>query len=231
MPDDAIRPASRTTHSFPPEVIARVHEMADTGQYPIRGLGARRKLPTFDDLVFLTASVSPLPAWRATGSAARPRPCSAAATAPSRLELDIPITIAGMSFGALSAAAKEALGRAATEVGHVDHHGRRRHDPRGAQGLRAARVPGAAVALRLRPRRPPPGRRRRDRHRPGGQAGRRRPAARPEGQRAGGRHAHPARRASTSARPAATPTGSVPTTCASRSRSSARPPTGPSRST
>ena len=33
------------------------------------------------------------------------------------LELKIPITIAGMSFGALSAPAKEALGRGATEVG------------------------------------------------------------------------------------------------------------------
>ena len=33
------------------------------------------------------------------------------------LELEIPITIAGMSFGALSATAKEALGRAATAVG------------------------------------------------------------------------------------------------------------------
>ena len=32
-----------------------------TGHYPIRGLGARRKLPTFDDLVFLTASVSRYP--------------------------------------------------------------------------------------------------------------------------------------------------------------------------
>ena len=33
------------------------------------------------------------------------------------LELDIPITIAGMCFGALSANAKDALGRAATAVG------------------------------------------------------------------------------------------------------------------
>ena len=33
------------------------------------------------------------------------------------IHLDIPITIAGMSFGALSASAKEALGRAASEVG------------------------------------------------------------------------------------------------------------------
>ena len=41
-------------HTFTPDAIARVHEMADTGQYPIRGLGAKRKLPTFDDLVFLS---------------------------------------------------------------------------------------------------------------------------------------------------------------------------------
>jgi glutamate synthase domain-containing protein 2 len=33
------------------------------------------------------------------------------------LHLDIPVTIAGMSFGALSAQAKEALGRGASEVG------------------------------------------------------------------------------------------------------------------
>src|SRR5258708_14933960 len=33
------------------------------------------------------------------------------------MELEIPITIAGMSFGSLSAHAKEALGRAATAVG------------------------------------------------------------------------------------------------------------------
>ena len=90
--------------------------MAETGQYPIRGLGARRKLPTFDDLVFLTASVSryPLEGYRER--------CETTTVLGGRhgatpLELDIPITIAGMSFGALSARAKEALGRAATEVG------------------------------------------------------------------------------------------------------------------
>src|ERR1700761_4004427 len=90
--------------------------MADSGQYPIRGLGARRKLPTFDDLVFLTASVSryPLEGYRER--------CDTATTLGTRhatrpIQLRIPITIAGMSFGALSAQAKEALGRAATEVG------------------------------------------------------------------------------------------------------------------
>ena len=48
-------------HASRPTSSPAIHEMADTGHYPIRGLGARRKLPTFDDLVFLTASVSRYP--------------------------------------------------------------------------------------------------------------------------------------------------------------------------
>jgi glutamate synthase domain-containing protein 2 len=90
--------------------------MAETGQYPIRGLGARRALPTFDDLVFLTASVSryPLEGYR---ERCQTRTVLGARHGAKPLELEIPITIAGMSFGALSATAKEALGRAATAVG------------------------------------------------------------------------------------------------------------------
>ena len=102
--------------SFPPEVIARIHDMAATGQYPIRGLGARRKLPTFDDLVFLTASISryPLEGYR---ERCETRTVLGGRHGARPLELEIPITIAGMSFGALSATAKEALGRAASAVG------------------------------------------------------------------------------------------------------------------
>jgi glutamate synthase domain-containing protein 2 len=102
--------------SFPPEVIARIHEMAETGQYPIRGLGARRKLPTFDDLVFLTASISryPLEGYR---ERCETRTVLGGRHGARPVELEIPITIAGMSFGALSATAKEALGRAASAVG------------------------------------------------------------------------------------------------------------------
>jgi glutamate synthase domain-containing protein 2 len=107
---------SPTNESYPPEVIARIHEMADTGQYPIRGLGARRKLPNFDDLVFLTASVSryPLEGYR---ERCETRTILGGRHGARPLDLEIPITIAGMSFGALSATAKEALGRAATAVG------------------------------------------------------------------------------------------------------------------
>lgn len=93
-----------------------IQSAAERGLYEIRGLGAKRKLPTFDDLVFLTASLSryPLEGYRekclsktVLGTRYAKRP----------IELAIPITIAGMSFGALSARAKEAIGRAATMVG------------------------------------------------------------------------------------------------------------------
>src|SRR5262245_53263204 len=90
--------------------------MAEAGRYKIPDWGHRRRLPTFDDLVFLTASLTryPLEGYRER--------CDTATVLGSRfasrpLELAIPITIAGMSFGALSAHAKEALGRAATAVG------------------------------------------------------------------------------------------------------------------
>jgi glutamate synthase domain-containing protein 2 len=93
-----------------------IQHAAATGLYEIRGLGAKRRLPHFDDLVFLGASLSryPLEGYRekcetktvlGTRFAARP------------IELAIPITVAGMSFGSLSAHVKEALGRAATELG------------------------------------------------------------------------------------------------------------------
>src|SRR5579863_2041004 len=109
--------ASRSpSYTFPPLVIEQVHEMANTGRYEIRGWGANRQLPTFDDLVFLTASLSryPLEGYR---ERCETKTVLGTRVASKTLELAIPITIAGMSFGALSANAKEALGRAATVVG------------------------------------------------------------------------------------------------------------------
>ena len=90
--------------------------MAREGIYDIRGFGAKRRVPHFDDLLFLGASVSryPLEGYRER--------CATDVTLGTRfatepVHLDIPITIAGMSFGALSAPAKEALGRGASAVG------------------------------------------------------------------------------------------------------------------
>jgi glutamate synthase domain-containing protein 2 len=108
--------ARRHSHSFPPEAIAQIQRMAEEGRYEIRGWGAKRAMPTFDDLTFLTASVSryPLEGYREKCDT---RTVLGSRYASKPLELNIPITIAGMSFGALSAAAKTALGRGATMAG------------------------------------------------------------------------------------------------------------------
>ncbi len=106
----------RESATFPPRVIAEIQRAASEGLYYIRGSGAKRTVPTFDDLVFLGASMSryPLEGYRER--------CDTDVTIGARyakkpLELDIPITIAGMSFGALGANAKQALGHAASEMG------------------------------------------------------------------------------------------------------------------
>ena len=93
-----------------------IHRASTTGLYEIRGLGAKRKLPHFDDLVFLAASLSryPLEGYRERCST---KTLLGTRFARKPVELDIPITIAGMSFGALSANVKEALGRAASAMG------------------------------------------------------------------------------------------------------------------
>ncbi len=104
------------SHSFNRHVIAYIHEAAERGVYDIRGMGAKRRLPTFDDLVLLTASLSryPLEGYREKCDT---KTVLGAKNARRPIELAIPITIAGMSFGALSATAKEAIGRAATAMG------------------------------------------------------------------------------------------------------------------
>ncbi len=109
-------PVLRESASFPRQVLAEIHRAAAEGVYEIRGFGAKRRVPNFDDLVLLGASVSryPLEGYRER--------CATDVTIGARfakkpITLKIPITIAGMSFGALGTHAKEALGRAATELG------------------------------------------------------------------------------------------------------------------
>ncbi len=116
MPMPIDKKTLRASATFPQQVLDEIHRAADQGIYEIRGFGAKRSLPTFDDLVFLGASMSryPLEGYRekcATNIVLGTR------YAKQPVELKIPITIAGMSFGALGANAKESLGRAATEIG------------------------------------------------------------------------------------------------------------------
>jgi len=106
----------RKSATFDDYTLSEIRRAATTGIYDIRGGGAKRRLPHFDDLLFLGASMSryPLEGYRER--------CDTDVVLGSRfakkpLHLKIPITIAGMSFGSLSANAKEALGRAATAAG------------------------------------------------------------------------------------------------------------------
>jgi glutamate synthase domain-containing protein 2 len=110
------RTLPRFSATFDPHTMAEIRRAAATGIYDIRGGGAKRKVPHFDDLLFLGASVSryPLEGYRET---CRTDVILGDRHASKPLHLKIPITIAGMSFGSLSGPAKEALGRGASAMG------------------------------------------------------------------------------------------------------------------
>ena len=108
----------RMSPVYTSRVIEEIQDKAQLGRYRIRGFGTLRErpLPSLDDLTFLPASLTriPLEGYRercetktilGTRNAERP------------IEIDIPIMITGMSFGALSWNAKVALARGAAAVG------------------------------------------------------------------------------------------------------------------
>ena len=106
----------RQSATFDEYTLSEIRRAAATGIYDIRGGGTKRRVPHFDDLLFLGASISryPLEGYR--------EKCDTSVVLGARhakrpIELKIPITIAGMSFGSLSGAAKEALGRGASAAG------------------------------------------------------------------------------------------------------------------
>ena len=103
---------------FTPEVIEDIHVKSDLGRYRIRGFGTlrERRWATFDDLTFLPCSLTriPLEGYRER--------CSSTTRLGTRfarkpIELDIPIMITGMSWGALSLNAKVALAKGANMAG------------------------------------------------------------------------------------------------------------------
>lgn len=109
-------PVLRESATFDRLAIQEIQRAAATGIYDIRGGGTKRKVPHFDDLLLLGASMSryPLEGYR--------EKCGTDVVLGTRfakkpIHLKIPVTIAGMSFGALSANAKESLGRGASMVG------------------------------------------------------------------------------------------------------------------
>ena len=100
---------------FPPEVINDIHVKSELGRYRMRGFSLFKKIPTWDDLTFMPGTLT-----RFVIEGYREKCLTKTIIGPNAkkpLELDIPIYITGMSFGALSYEAKTALARGATMAG------------------------------------------------------------------------------------------------------------------
>src|SRR5437588_10312646 len=108
----------QSSGTFAPAVIEDIQVKAASGLYRIRGWGTlrQRRWATFDDLTFLPCSLTriPLEGYREKCST-KTRLGTRFARRP--IELDIPVMITGMSWGALSYNAKVALARGARTVG------------------------------------------------------------------------------------------------------------------
>ena len=103
---------------FSSRVIEDIQTKAESGVYRIRGYGTlrERRWATFDDLTFLPCSLTriPLEGYR---EKCETRTVLGTRFAEQPIELDIPIMITGMSWGALSYNAKVALAKGASEIG------------------------------------------------------------------------------------------------------------------
>jgi len=102
-----------------PDAIAEVHALAQLGRYQVRGYNTfNKQLPTFDDLTFVPATMTRLPLEGYRENCDSTTVLGAGRGLVEKpLELKIPVYIASMSFGALSANAKASLGYGASKVG------------------------------------------------------------------------------------------------------------------
>lgn len=101
---------------FTPEVVNDIHMKAELGRYRMRGGGIFKKIPHWDELVFLPGTLTRfvIEGYR---EKCETKTVLGARFAKRPLELDIPVYITGMSFGALSLEAKMALAKGASMAG------------------------------------------------------------------------------------------------------------------
>ena len=108
----------------------------------MRGFSMFKKIPHWDDLTFLPGTLTRfvIEGYREkcdTKTVIGPR-------AKVPLELDIPVYVTGMSFGALSYEAKTALARGATMAGSATCSGEGGNDPRRTALLDEVALPSAS---------------------------------------------------------------------------------------
>ncbi|MGH2797910.1 MAG: FMN-binding glutamate synthase family protein [Thermoleophilaceae bacterium] len=118
MPDEAPdqREVLGRSPIFTPEVINDIHMKAELGRYRMRGFSMFKKLPGWDDLIFLPGTLTRfvIEGYREKCDT---KTVLGARSAKKPLELEIPVYITGMSFGALSLEAKMALAKGASMAG------------------------------------------------------------------------------------------------------------------
>ena len=131
-PDPAVHRESAT---FSPQTIAEIQRAASEGIYEIRGWGAKRQIPSFDDLLLLGASLSryPLEGYRER--------CDTNVTLGTRYAKhpDRAQDSRHHRRHELRVAQRQREGGAGPgrhRDGHQHHHGRRRHDRRGTHRRR-----------------------------------------------------------------------------------------------
>jgi len=111
-------PPPQPSGTYTPGIIEDIQVKAELGRYRIRGFGTLRPRTwtTFDDLTFVPCGLTriPLEGYREQCST---RTVLGTRFAKKPLELEIPVMITGMSFGALSYNAKVALARGASQAG------------------------------------------------------------------------------------------------------------------
>src|SRR5204863_346783 len=117
---DETAPSQRTvlgrSSIFTPEVMNDIHMKAELGRYRMRGFSMFKKMPHWDELMFLPGTLTRfvIEGYR---EKCVTKTVLGARFAKKPIELDIPIYITGMSFGALSLEAKMALAKGASMAG------------------------------------------------------------------------------------------------------------------
>ncbi|MEM3403232.1 MAG: glutamate synthase-related protein [Nitrososphaeria archaeon] len=112
-----VHPVPETSkHTWSRDTIDEIQLKSSSGHPIVRGSGAWRRFPHFDDLILLCAQTSrpPIDHYR--------EPCSTSIVIGKRyaekpLKLNAPMIIGAMSFGAVSKETKIAIAKAATKVG------------------------------------------------------------------------------------------------------------------
>jgi glutamate synthase domain-containing protein 2 len=116
MSDENKKTVLGQSQIFTPEVINDIHMKAELGRYRMRGFSIFKKIPHWDELMFLPGTLTRfvIEGYR---EKCETKTVLGARFAKKPIELDIPIYITGMSFGALSIEAKMALAKGASMAG------------------------------------------------------------------------------------------------------------------